>query len=124
MNAMARSVVAAAAALSAGAAFAQNEELSVTVGVRAWYMEWSTFSYLTDADNNNIGLTQVSADDKFVFVPLLSARYGNFLASVSVMPSTDFSFVDGGSGSRSEFDLILGYTVLPGLNLTLGYKKV
>ncbi len=117
-------VVAAAALLAAGAAFAQSEGLSVSAGVRAWYTQWSTFSYLTDAANNNIGLIQVSADAKFVVVPQLSARYGNYLASLSVMPSTRFSFVDGGSGTRREYDLILGYSVLPGLNLTAGYKKI
>lgn len=120
-----KSVVTAVTALGvSGAALAQNEGLSVSAGMRAWYTQWSTFSYLVDANNNNIGLIQVSAEAKFVVVPQLSARYGNYLASLSVMPSTRFSFVNGDRGTRREYDLILGYSVLPGLNLTAGYKKI
>lgn len=124
MNKSVGPVVMAMAALSGSAALAQDTGLSVSLGARAWYMEWSTFSYLTDDNDQNVALTQVSADDKFVLVPLVSARYGNFVGSMSVLPSTRFRFVDGGSGTRSEFDLILGYSVLPGLNLNVGYKKV
>ncbi|MBI3157125.1 MAG: hypothetical protein HYZ20_17230 [Burkholderiales bacterium] len=112
------------AGLSCGAALAQDTGLSVSVGARAWYTQWTTFSYLTDENDNNIALTQVSADEKFVLVPLLSVRYGNFVGAMSLVPSTRFHFLDGGSGTRREFDLNLGYSVLPGLNVTLGYKKV
>lgn len=124
MNTLIRPVIMAMAVLSGTATFAQDAALSVSAGARAWYTQWSTFSYLVDKNKVNIALTQVSADDKLVLVPVVSARYGNFVGSMSVLPSTRFSFVDGGSGTRSEFDLILGYSVLPSLNLTLGYKKV
>lgn len=107
------------------AAMAQDAGLSVSLGARAWYTQWSTFSYLTDANGvDNLALTQVSAGDKLALVPVLSARYGNFVGSLSLLPSTRFNFVDGGSGTRREYDINLGYAVLPGLNLTLGYKKV
>jgi hypothetical protein len=108
---------------SAGAALAQDQGLSVSVGARAWYAEWSTFSYYVE-NGNNLALTQAQASAKLVLVPVISARYGNFVGALSVFPSTRFSFVDGGSGTRQEFDLNLGYTVTPGLSLTLGYKKV
>lgn len=126
MHTLVRPVIMAMAALFGTAALAQEDTgLSVSVGARAWYMQWSTFSYLTDeSGTTNIALTQVSAERKLVLVPVISARYGNFVGSINVFPSTQFHFVDGGSGKRSEFDLILGYSVLPGLNLNLGYKKV
>lgn len=108
---------------SAGAALAQDQGLSVSVGARAWYAEWSTFSYYVE-NGNNLALTQAQASAKLVLVPVISARYGNFVGALSVFPSTRFSFVDGGSGTRQEFDLNLGYTVTPGLSVTLGYKKV
>lgn len=112
-------------ALSGAAAMAQDAGFSVSVGARAWYTQWSTFSYLTDdAGVENIALTQVSADNKLVVAPVLSARYGNFVGTMSMLPSTRFNFADGGSGTRREYDLNIGYAVLPGLNLTLGYKKV
>lgn len=118
------SLVALVAALSCTAAIAEDDKLTVSIGARAWLAEWTTFSYLTDGAGNNIGLTQVSASDKLVIVPLASLQYGNFVASMSVFPSTEFHFVDGGSGTRREFDINVGYAVLPGLNVTLGYKKV
>ena len=106
-----------------GSAWAQDAGLSVSVGARAWYTEWTTFSYLVQ-NGNNIALTQVSASNKLLLVPLLSVRYGNFVGSASYVPSTQFSFADGGSGKRKEFDANVGYSVLPGLALTLGYKSV
>lgn len=124
MNLWIRSTLFALAAVSGQAAQAQDDALSVSVGARAWYTQWSTFSYFTDDAGNNLALTQGSAKDKLVVVPVLSARYGKFVGSVGYMPSTRFSFVDGGTNRRSELDLIAGYTVLPGLNLTLGYKKL
>ena len=44
-------------------------------------------------------------------------------ASVSGLPSTEFSFDDGSSGEREEFDANVGYFVTPGVAFTLGYKK-
>lgn len=108
---------------AAGAALAQDAGLSVSVGARAWYAQWTTFSYFTE-NNVNRALTQVSADNKLVLVPTVSVRYGDFVGTLSAVPSTTFTFADGGSGTRKEFDLNLGYTVMPGLTMTLGYKKV
>lgn len=107
----------------AGAALAQDSGLSVSVGARAWYAQWTTFSYFTELGVNR-ALTQVSADNKLVLVPTVSVRYGDFVGSLSALPSTSFTFADGGSGKREELDFNLGYTVMPGLTMTLGYKKV
>jgi hypothetical protein len=112
-----------AASACGGNAFAQDAGLSVSLGARAWYAQWTTFSYFAQ-NNVNQALTQVSADDKFVLVPTVSLRYGDFIGSLSAMPSTSFNFADGGTGKREELDANLGYSVLPGLVLTLGYKKV
>jgi hypothetical protein len=126
MEGWCKPAIVALAVSSGSAALAQDTGLTVSVGARAWNMEWTTFSYLTDPDDEetNIALTQVSAKDKLLLVPVISARYGNWVGSMSVMPSTRFHFHDGGSGTRREFDINVGYSVLPGLNLTLGYKKV
>ena len=113
----------ALAALSAGAALAQDSGLSISAGARAWFAEWTTFSYFTELGVNK-ALTQVSANNKLVLVPTLAVRYGNFTGSLSAMPSTTFTFADGGSGKREEWDLNVGYVVLPGLTASLGYKKV
>ena len=117
------SLVAVCGLCSVAGALAQDPGLSVSVGARAWYTQWTTFSYLVQG-GQNVALTQVSADNKLVLVPVLSVRYGQWVGSVSMVPSTQFSFADGGSGKRKEFDANVGYAVLPGLSLALGYKQV
>lgn len=117
-------VLALTAGLAAAAdASAQEGGLSVSAGVRAWYAEWTTFSYFVDGGVNR-ALTQSSAETKWAVVPTLSLRYGNFVGSLSALPTTSFTFADGGTGQREEIDVNVGYSVLPGLAATLGYKKV
>lgn len=113
-----------ACAVAAVQARAQDPALSVTVGARVWYAQWTTFSYFSQNGVDSLALTEISAADKLVVMPLLSVRYGDFLGSVSAMPSTRFTFDDGSSGRRSEFDANVGYAVMPNLALTLGYKGV
>jgi hypothetical protein len=109
----------------ADAALAEESGLSVSLGARAWYTEWTTFSYFVDEHTGeNVALTQVSADDELAIIPLVSARYRNFMGSITAIPSTEFSFSDGSTGKREEFDATVGYFVMPGVALTLGYKKV
>jgi hypothetical protein len=105
---------------SADAAFAQDPGVSVSVGVRVWYTDWTTFSYFGD----NLALTQISAKEQLATMPLLSVRYRDFIGSLSGFPSTGFSFDDASRGTREEFDANIGYFVMPGLAVTLGYKKV
>ncbi|MCW5636750.1 MAG: hypothetical protein KIT17_25700 [Rubrivivax sp.] len=109
--------------LVAGTALAQDEGLSVSAGVRAWYTQWTTFSYFVDQGSMNLALTQVSGPAKWVAMPTASLRYGAWLGSFSATPSTRFDFA-GESVKREEFDLNVGYAVLEGLNVTLGYKKI
>jgi hypothetical protein len=108
----------------AGAAMAQGSEVSVSVSAKLWYTDWTTFSYYAPDGVNNLALTQISAEKKLVVIPAVSARYDDFFASISAFPSTQFTFNDGSTGRREEFDANLGYAVLPGLLLTAGYKKV
>ena len=118
-------VVAAAAALATAPARAQEPGVSFTVGARAWYTDWTTFSYYAPApDTPPVALTQVSAKSKLVVMPTASVRWNEFFASVSGMPSARFSFDDGTDGRRSEFDINAGYAVMPNLAVTLGYKKI
>lgn len=110
-------------ALAAGAASAQDTGLSISVGARAWYTAWTTFSYYPGTDPN-LAITQTSGPSKWVLLPNASVRYGNFFASIGAFAATNFEFTDGSATKRSEFDVNAGYSVVPGLNLTLGYKKI
>jgi hypothetical protein len=107
----------------AGLAEAQESGLRVSVGVKAWNTQWDTFSY-RDIGGGNLVVTQSPAREKIVLVPQLSLRYLDFVGSISMYPSTDHTFLDGGQGTRKEFDANLGYYVLPNVALTLGYKKL
>ncbi|HKU13576.1 MAG TPA: hypothetical protein VJQ52_04220 [Steroidobacteraceae bacterium] len=110
---------------STGTALAAEEPgVVISVGARAWYTQWTTFSYFVDeATQQNLALTQVSADDKLAVMPLVSVRYDKWLASASALPSTDFTFPNG-KGTREELDVNVGYFVVPSLAVTLGYKHV
>jgi len=124
---MNRSGLVALALCGAGTALAQDAGLSVSVGARAWYTEWTTFSYYTETVNGkdvNKALIQSSAGHKLALVPVVAVRYGNFVGTLSAFPSTRFSFANGDNGTRKEFDLNLGYVLMPGLTATLGYKKI
>lgn len=104
----------------AGVAQAQESDIRVSVGVKAWHTQWDTFGYYPeDAPDEDQVLVQVPSESKLVLVPLLSLRYRDFVGSLSVYPSTNHS-----GGMRKEFDINLGYYVLPNVALTLGYKKL
>ncbi|MFO1286473.1 MAG: hypothetical protein U1F25_07055 [Rubrivivax sp.] len=109
---------------SAGPALAQDSGLVVSAGVRAWYAHWTTFSYYDGGGATNVALTQTSGPTAWVFLPTASVRWGNWFGSASVFPSKSVDYTDGSSTKRSELDVNAGYAVRPGLNLTLGYKKI
>jgi hypothetical protein len=107
-----------------GAAQAQDAGLSASIGLRAWATQWTTFSYIDlVGDKDADALVQSSAGGKLVLIPVLGVRWGDFTGSLSVMPATSFSF-PASRGTRQEWDLNLGYTLMPGLTATLGYKRV
>lgn len=108
---------------ASGIAHAQSSGPSFSVGLRGWQTQWDTFSYTLDQNGNSV-VIQAPAEDKFVLLPVLSARWGSFTGSLSLYPSTDHDFVNGDHGSRKEFDANVGYFVTPGVALTVGYKKI
>jgi hypothetical protein len=107
-------------------AFAQDPGVSVSVGVRAWFSEWTTFGYFTDGGTpaQNLALTQVTANSEIALMPVIGARYGKFSGTLSAFTSTDYSFDDGAHGERDELDVNVGYSLMPGLAVTVGYKEI
>jgi hypothetical protein len=117
-------VFAALTLCAAMPAAAQDAGLSVSAGVRAWYTSWTTFTYFVDG-NGVSRLGQSSADDRLVVMPTLSLRWSDWSLSFSGLPSATYDFPESNAtGARQEFDLTAGWRLLPGLNLTLGYKRV
>jgi hypothetical protein len=102
-----------------GATKAQESDLSVSLGLKAWNTQWTTFSYGDDG-----AITQVPAKDKVIFVPQLVVRYRDFMGSISGYRPTRYQFIDRPGDTRKEFDVNLGYFVAPSVVVTLGYKKL
>lgn len=107
--------------LAAAGAQAQDDGLRVSVGARVWVAQWTTFSY-TGGNPNNI--IQSPAETSTVLMPVVSLRWRDWVASASWMPEKTVRFADGDSGNRSERDVNVGYTVMPGLTLTAGWKRI
>jgi hypothetical protein len=123
MHACPTRLIALALALAAGSVSAQSSPgLSLGAGLRLWQMDWTTFSYAPSGGSRV--LTQELARSELVSIPILNARYGDWVASVSAYGKTDFVFESGERGSREEIDINVGWYVMPTLALTLGYKRV
>jgi len=105
---------------AAGAAQAQDSDFNVSVGLKAWNTQWTTWGY----DDTGSVITQSPAKEKTLFIPLLSARYRDFIVSVSGFRGTDFELLDGSTNRRNEFDANLGWLFTPGVAATIGYKRV
>lgn len=107
--------------LATAGAQAQDDGLRVSLGARVWAAEWTTFSY---ADNNFTDIIQSPAVTSTVLMPVVSLRWRDWVASASWMPEKTARFAGGDSGKRSERDINVGYTVMPGLSLTAGWKRI
>lgn len=103
----------------AGAAQAQEADLSASVGLKAWQTRWTTWIY-----SDTQVINQLPVKDKFVLIPVLGLRYGDFVGSLSGYGSTSFERLDTQTVTRKEFDLNVGYHVMPEMVVSLGYKRL
>lgn len=119
---MRRSVCLVSAALLVPApALAQDAGgIAVTAGVRSWLASWTTFTYLPPA-YNQVG--PVASRTRLVLLPAVAVRMGDFSLLLSGMPSTTFD-TPSSTASRQEYDLAIGWSVIPGITLTGGYKQM
>jgi hypothetical protein len=108
---------------------AGDDELIVTVGARAWINDWDSW-YKTNVFYKTGGIQisePIDSSTRAVYIPSLSLKYGNFLLSGSYLVRQTYTLsgsLDSITASRSEFDVNLGYYVVPGLALTAGYKQI
>lgn len=102
----------------------------INVGVRGWYNQWTSWDKaVVDLDNNqNPDSTVATSEDayksKVALIPQVSLQLGNFALASSYFNSTSYQFIDGGKATRKEFDINGGYSVMPGLTMSVGYKMV
>jgi hypothetical protein len=107
-------------AATTGVVHAQASNLDISLGLKAWNAQWTTFGYSDDGSQ----IIQVPAKDKVVLIPLLSVRYQDFIGSISGFVPTDFELEGGTINKRKELDLNVGWLFAPGVAATLGYKRL
>lgn len=101
-----------------------SSDLSFSAGVRLWSNQWQANSDIIPGSNHII---RADSNTKLVAIPVFSVRYQNFGASFSYFANTKYNLFNGAntnSISRSESDINLSYSLLPGLSASLGYKSI
>ena len=105
---------------------------SASVGIKLWHNNWNL---VLSTDSQAVSY---NSNTELLMIPILSARYNNWMMSGSFFSKNNYSFgssmiafKDGNTLSdisltaeRSEFDINVGYYVLPSLVATLGYKQI
>jgi len=103
-----------------------GEGFSVTVGTKVWVNEWSSWS--TPTIGGQAAVVPIDSSTKVSLIPVVSLRFRDFYASFSTLLNTSYTLSGQAQNSidasRKEFDANLGYYVLPGLGVSLGYKSL
>lgn len=114
---------------------ASTDQLSVVAGVRLWANRWDVPIVTREAflanplDPSSLMLRDVTvhrtSDYRFSPMPFVAARYGNFLASFTYLPTTSYDTGNALSRDveRNEYDINIGYYVHPRIVVSLGYKR-
>jgi len=108
-------------AISTGAT---AEEVSVSVGVRAWNNIWHDNALARDSNGVPVIPRQVVRVDhgpKTTAIPFALVRYGNFGVAASAFTST--TYVEGPK-PRREYDINALYFFLPSASVSVGYKEI
>lgn len=112
------------------AASPTKADSTITVGVRAWANQWTTWDVFPPISTSQ-GTYPASSENftsgsRVALTPTLSIRINDFLVSGSVFSRKHYSFQgdSGLSATRKESDLLIGYYVLPTFAVTLGQKYV
>jgi len=129
-------IVVAVVGLVSAEASAQSDvnegNVSFFTSVKLWANEWqiSTFEQRPIVLPNGAiavqdGARTTVSDVKFVPILTIGAGYGNFIASANYFPSTTYDTKGAlnGNVSRSEYDITVGYKLLPGLAASIAYKE-
>jgi hypothetical protein len=120
------------------AAEGTGEGFSVTVGAKVWVNEWSSWGTPTTLDGQGV-VVPIDSSTKVSLIPVVNLRFRDFYASFSTLLNTSYTLSgapvcgqatgscrqeDSIDASRKEFDANLGYYVLPGLGVSVGFKSL
>jgi hypothetical protein len=111
-------VLALAAALAPAAAFAQDGGVKVTIGVKAWVHNWSTWFNCTG------GVCSSETGNETAIIPSVAVRFGNFFVAGDYTPEVEYKFVgETGTVKKDEWSVIGGYYLVPQLAIAGGFKR-
>lgn len=105
------------------------DDLTVSVAVKEWVTDWTTWR-VNDVffGPGRVQLNEaLNSDSRLTSSPQLSLRYGNFVAAASYLYPQNYTLsgsLDSLRATRREVDANVGYYVLPGVALTVGYKEI
>lgn len=103
-----------------------DEGILVTLGTKVWVNEWS--SWYTPTIGGQAEVVPIDSSTKVSLIPVVGLRYRDFYASFSTLLNTSYTLsgqaLDAIDASRKEFDANLGYYLLPGLGVSLGFKSL
>jgi hypothetical protein len=112
--------------VSALAAEGSGEGFSVTVGTKVWVNEWSSWRNPTIGGQGVV--VPIDSSTKVSLIPVVNLRFRDFYASFSTLLNTSYTLsgqaLNPIDASRKEFDANLGYYVLPGLGVSVGFKSL
>jgi hypothetical protein len=108
------------------AAEGTGEGFSVTVGTKVWVNEWSSWG--TPTIGGQAEVVPIDSSTKVSLIPVVSLRFRDFYASFSTLLDTSYALSGQAQNSidasRKEFDANVGYYVLPGLGVSVGFKSL
>jgi len=104
-----------------------GQGFSATVGTKVWVNEWSSWNY-TPTISGQAEVVPIDSSTKASLIPVVNLRFRDFYASFSTLLNTSYTLsgqaVNSIDASRKEFDANLGYYVVPGLGVSLGFKSL
>lgn len=120
--------------LIANPLFAEEEKLQLTVGVKAWYNEWTT-KFDTGYGTPNTKWFTSTSDPTLALGPTISFKKGKYFGGISFLQTVsdyenDYIYRDSAinrrhmnqSISRYDIDTSVGYYFHPRLGGFIGYK--
>lgn len=114
---------------SLGTVASTDGGVTVLAGVRTWASRWDVPVLTRTLDPISMKLSDhyqtVLSETKFVPMPIVGLRYGNWLGTLVYFPETSYSTSGALAADvkRKEYDINIGYYILPTLVISLGYKR-
>jgi hypothetical protein len=99
-----------------------RKDFSIAIGTKLWFNEWTTW----DTPTGTTFVTSNDSDDyEFTPIPVISIKYHDLFVSASYFMDTDYDFPTIALTDRREWDVAVGYYLLPPyLALTVGFKDI